>query len=183
MSGHNKWSQIKAKKAVTDQRRSTLFSKLLRAVTVAAQKDPHPQFNPSLRSAMDQAREHSVPQENIDRAIKKSQESKDTVDELLIEAYGPEGTALLIQAYTDNRNRTVAEIKKLLSEYGGKWADPGSVMWMFEFKEGEYAAKFIQPTTSEIQNSLVGLMEKIDEHNDISRIYTNTSLTQDELTL
>ncbi len=183
MSGHNKWSQIKEKKAVTDQRRSTLFSKLLRAITVAAQKDPHPQFNPSLRSAIDQAREHNVPMENIERAIKKSQESKNLIDELIIEAYGPNGTAILVQAHTDNRNRTVAEIKKILSDHHGKWADPGSVMWSFDFKEGEYHAKFIQDISPQTQETLIALMDALDEHSDVSHLYTNTPLTQDETSL
>ena len=180
MSGHNKWSQIKEKKAITDQRRSTLFSKLLKAITVAAQKDSHPQFNPSLRSAIDQAREHNVPMENIERAIKKSQESKNNIDELIIEAYGPDGTALLIRAHTDSRNRTVAEIKKILSDHYGKWADPGSVMWSFDFKEGEYCAKFIQNISPQTQEILTTLIHALNEHSDVSRVYTNTPLTQDK---
>ena len=182
MSGHNKWTQIKHKKAVTDQRRAILFSKLLRAISVAARQEPNPQFNATLRSAIAKAKEFSVPLENIERAINKSQDAKD-VSELLIEAYGPEGVALLIFALTDNKNRTVAEIKKIISDHKGKWAEPGSVMWAFIRTEdasgqaGEWRAKFFQTISPTSQDQLSSLIETLDEHPDVITIYTNAELT------
>src|SRR3989338_11296018 len=109
MSGHSKWSQIKHKKGTTDQKRGQLFSKLLKAISIAAKKEPNPLYNPRLRSVIEKAKENSVPQENIERAISKASEEKN-LDEVIIEAYGPEGAALIIQGVTDNTNRTVAEV-------------------------------------------------------------------------
>lgn len=176
MSGHNKWTQIKHKKAATDQKRAILFSKILRSISVAAQQEPNPQFNPTLRCAITKAKECNVPLENIDRAIRKSQETKN-LSELLIEAYGPEGTALLITALTDSKNRTIAEIKKIISDHQGKWADPGSVLWAFEKQEGEWCAKFPQSVSTTTQEQLISLMDALDDHPDVSETYTNAELS------
>ncbi len=179
MSGHNKWTQIKHKKAASDQKRAIMFSKLLRAISVSAQQDPHPQNNATLRSAITKAKEFNVPLENIERAIRKSQETKQA-SELIIEAYGPDGVALLITAFTDSKNRTVAEIKKILSDHQGKWADPGSVLWAFEKKEGEWSARFPQTPSASTQEHLVALMDALDDHPDVSDIYTTAELSLSE---
>ncbi|MEK9186468.1 MAG: YebC/PmpR family DNA-binding transcriptional regulator, partial [Patescibacteria group bacterium] len=97
MSGHNKWSQIQHKKGVVDKKRGATFSKLLNAVSIAARSGPNPDFNPRLRSVIEKAKENKVPQENIERAISKASENKN-LEELTIEAYGPEGSALIIEA-------------------------------------------------------------------------------------
>src|SRR3989344_4105261 len=131
MSGHSHWSGIKHKKGAKDAKRAVLFSKLLNAVSIAAKPEPNPQFNPRLRTAVDKAREANVPNDNIDRAIKKAAEKTDDLEELLMEAYGPGGAPLLIEAITDSRNRTVSEIKAILGALGAKWAEPGSVRWAF----------------------------------------------------
>lgn len=177
MSGHNKWTQIKHKKAITDKKRSQIFSKLLRAISVAAKQEANPQFNPTLRSAIDKARESNVPQENIERAIKKSQDLG-AVEELLIEAYGPDGVALLIKAVTDNRNRTVAEVKKILSDHKGKWADPGSVLWTFDKTGDGWEAKFPQVLTDTSYESLESLMEALDDHDDVDELFTSAQLRE-----
>lgn len=172
MSGHNKWTQIKRKKEVTDKKRSQIFSKLLRTISLAAQIDSNPQFNPRLRWAIDAARENNVPNENIERAIKKSQDVG-SLESLCMEAYGPEGVAILIEAETDNKNRTVAETKKILSDHNGKWADPGSVLWAFQKNEtGEWVASFPQTISEESQEKLFALCEALDDHDDIISIYT-----------
>ncbi|KKT23125.1 MAG: hypothetical protein UW08_C0001G0088 [Parcubacteria group bacterium GW2011_GWB1_43_8b] len=178
MSGHSKWAQIKRKKGITDQKRGQIFSKLLRAVSVAAKNDPNPQYNPHLKAAIDKAKENNVPQDNIERAIKKSQEVKDT-ESLLIEAYDPEGVALLIEATTDNKNRTVSEIKKILSNHGAKWADPGSVMWAFEpdIDGHGWKPKFPQQVPSKSQEKLIRLMEELDNHGDVDEIYTSADIS------
>lgn len=172
MSGHNKWTQIKHKKAATDQKRAIVFSKLLRAISVSAQQESNPQFNPTLRNAITKAKEYAVPLENIDRAVKKSQETKH-ISELIIEAYGPEGVALLITALTDNKNRTIAEIKNIISDHHGKWADPGSVLWAFEKQEEEWSAKFPQTLSPATQEHLISLIDTLDDHPDVSDVYTN----------
>ncbi|MFA6136200.1 MAG: YebC/PmpR family DNA-binding transcriptional regulator [Candidatus Paceibacterota bacterium] len=177
MSGHNKWSQIKNKKGVTDKKRSQVFSKLLRAISLAAKQNDNPQYNSKLKATMDKAKENNVPQENIERAIKKSQEVEN-IESLIIESYGPEGVALLIEASTDNRNRTISEIKRIISDHQGKWADPGSVMWAFEPDTNEHVwkAKFPQKISEDGERRLLSLMEALDDHGDVDEIYTNANL-------
>ena len=102
MSGHNKWTQIKHKKAITDQKKAKQFTKLLAAIGIAAKTEPNPEFNPRLRTAVEKAKEANVPGENIERAINRAKENP--TDELIIEAYGPAGTAFMIKAITDSRN-------------------------------------------------------------------------------
>ncbi len=132
MSGHSHWAGIKHKKEATDQKRGKVFSKLLAAVSAAAKSEPNPDFNPRLRTAILKAREASVPQENIERAVKHAAEAGANLEELTFEAYGPGGIAIMIEAISDNKNRTVQEIKTVLKESGGKWAESGSVRWAFE---------------------------------------------------
>lgn len=135
MSGHSKWSQIKHKKAITDAKKGKIFSKMVRLISVAARaKGKDPEANPTLRMLIDKARSLNMPVENIERAIAKGAGELEgsKIEEFLLEAYGPAGSALLIEGTTDNRNRTVSEIKYLLSEHDGKLANPGSVLWLFE---------------------------------------------------
>lgn len=135
MSGHSKWAQIKHKKAATDKKRGQIFSKLARAITVAAkEKGGGAQTNPALRVAVEKAKAANMPSENIERAIERGAggEGAGGLEEFTYEAYGPGGTALIIEGITDNKNRTVAELRHLLSSRGGKLADSGSVAWMFD---------------------------------------------------
>ncbi len=179
MSGHNKWSQIKRKKEVTDQRKAKIFTKLLAAVSIAAKTEPNPDFNPRLRATIDKAREASVPQENIERAIKRAKENP--TDELIIESYGPDGTAFVIKAITDSRNRTIAEVKKILSDNNAKFAEQGSVLWCFDIDdEGNYEPKFNQSISPDSQEKILALMEALDENNDVTDVFTNAALTIEE---
>lgn len=135
MSGHSKWSKIKYQKAIKDPKRSKAFSKLAALITVAAKDDGNIDSNSKLRMAVEKAKEFGVPKENIERAISRgSGESDDgkKIDEIFCEAYGPGGSALLIQVITDNKNRTLAELRHLLQAHGSKMADTGSVLWMFK---------------------------------------------------
>jgi len=135
MSGHSKWSTIKHKKATTDLRRGKLFSKILKEITVAARMGGgDPKGNPRLRTALLDARSNSVPGDNIDRAIKKGtgELEGETYDEVIYEGYGPGGVAVLVEAATDNRNRTTAEVRHLFTRHGGSLAEAGSVAWMFK---------------------------------------------------
>lgn len=135
MSGHSKWSQIKHKKAITDAKKGKIFSKMARLISVAARaKGKDPEANPTLRTMIDKARSLNMPLDNIERAIAKGAGELEgsQIEELTIEAYGPAGSALIIEGTTDNRNRSLSEIKFLLSQHDGKLANPGSVLWLFE---------------------------------------------------
>jgi len=135
MSGHSKWSQIKHKKALTDAKKGKVFSKIARQITVAArQKGGDPATNPALRMMIEKARSFNMPQENIERAIKKGtgELAGQKFEEFALEAFGPGNAALIIEGTTDNKNRTVSEIKFLLGQHAGKLANIGSVLWLFE---------------------------------------------------
>ncbi|KKS39049.1 MAG: hypothetical protein A3G49_03120 [Candidatus Sungbacteria bacterium RIFCSPLOWO2_12_FULL_41_11] len=136
MSGHSKWAQIKHKKALTDAKKGKAFSKISRMITVAVKEKQNrdPSTNSKLRTAIEKARSLGMPGENVERAMAKGLgEGKEGegLKEVLYEAFGPEGTALIIAGITDNKNRTTAEIKHLLSEHGGRLSEKGSVEWMF----------------------------------------------------
>lgn len=135
MSGHSKWSQIKHKKGVADQKKAKVFSKLARVITIAAKtKGQDPSLNPQLRSAIEKAQEMNMPKDNIERAIEKAQnQNAQNIEETILEAYGPEGIAVLIKTITDNKNRTIQEVRSVLNEYGGKMAQEGSVKWLFNY--------------------------------------------------
>ena len=176
MAGHSHWAGIKRKKEITDKKRGVLFSKLLNAVTITAKKEPNPHFNPTLRSAIDKAKQNNVPQNNIEKAIKRASEKSDNLEELTMEAYGPEGVAILIEAVTDSKNRAVAETKKVLSDHEARWADSGSVLWAFEKTVDGYVAKFKNEMTPGGKEKLKALIENLENHDDIQRTTTNTNL-------
>ncbi len=137
MAGHSKWSQIKRKKAVNDQKRGQMFTKLIRELTVAAREGGgDPNFNPRLRLGVDAAKSANMPQENIDRAIKRGTGELEgvTYEEIVYEGYGPGGVALYIETLTDNQKRTVAEVRHLLDKNGGNLGTAGSVAWQFDRK-------------------------------------------------
>ena len=136
MSGHSKWASIKHKKAVVDQRRGQAFTKLTRAITVAAREGGGDiEGNASLALAVQKARDASMPKDNIERAIAKGTGEgvdADQIEAVLYEGYGPGGVALLIEALTDNRNRTSADVRHALSKHGGNLGEPGSVSYLFD---------------------------------------------------
>jgi len=137
MAGHNKWKQIKRKKAVTDQRRGAVFTRLIREITIAAkQGGGDAGGNARLRTAIDAAKAENMPADNIDRAVKKGtgELAGVTYEEVTYEGYGPGGAALLIQATTDNPNRTVAEIRNVFQRHGANMAASNAVAWMFDRK-------------------------------------------------
>jgi YebC/PmpR family DNA-binding regulatory protein len=135
MAGHSKWKQIKHKKALTDSKRAAAWTKIIREITVAAKAGGgDPTGNPRLRLAMDNARAANMPNDNIERAIKKGTGELEGVsyEEITYEAYGPAGVAIMIESLTDNGNRTVADIRRWLSRNGGNLGTTGSVAWMFD---------------------------------------------------
>lgn len=137
MSGHSKWSTIKRKKGAIDAARGKIFTKIIKEITVAARSGGgDPDGNPRLRLAVQSAKSNNMPADNITRAIKKGTGELEGVsyDEITYEAYGPGGVALIIESLTDNRNRTVADLRHLISKNGGNLAESGAVSWNFERK-------------------------------------------------
>jgi YebC/PmpR family DNA-binding regulatory protein len=136
MAGHSKWAGIKHKKAIVDARRGKLFTKLARAITVAAKESGgDPEGNPALALAVQRARDASMPKDNIERAIAKGTgegADADALEAVLYEGYGPGGVALLVDALTDNRNRTGSEVRHLFTKHGGNLGEPGSVAYLFD---------------------------------------------------
>lgn len=137
MSGHSKWSTIKRKKGAQDARRGQIFSKLTKEITVAARLGGgDPSANPRLRAAIEAAKAENMPKDNIERAIKKGTGELvgDQYEEVSYEGYGPAGVALLVESLTDNKNRTVSDLRYLFSKYGGSMGEAGCVAWMFDKK-------------------------------------------------
>ena len=175
MSGHSKWSKVKYQKAVKDPKRAKAFSKLTALITVVARDGGKIESNSKLKMAVDKAKEFGMPKENIERAISRGSGEMDDgkkLDEVFYEAYGPGGSALLIQAITDNKNRTLAELRHLLQEHDAKMADNGSVRWMFK-ESGKITLpkKFWSDDISleAIENGA----EEIKEEDEEIIIYTN----------
>ena len=134
MSGHSKWSTIKRAKGVVDAKRSKIFTRLTREITLAARTGVDPELNPRLRLAVQKARDNNMPRDNIDRAIKKASGGDGntaSLDEITYEAYGPGGVAILLEVVTENRKRTAADVKAALNKSGGSMGEAGSVSWMF----------------------------------------------------
>ncbi len=136
MSGHSKWATIKHKKAALDAKRGKAFTRLIREIMIAARNGGDPDMNPRLRTAITAAKAVSMPAENIKRAVMRGTGELEggQIDEILFEGYGPGGAAVLVNVATDNRNRTVSEIRHVFSKNGGNLGEQGSVAWMFERK-------------------------------------------------
>ena len=137
MSGHSKWSTIKRKKGAADAKRGKIFTKLIKEITISAREGGgDPSANPRLRLAVDNAKAANMPNDNIDRAIKKAtgELAGVTYYELTYEGYGPGGVAVIVEVATDNKNRTVADVRHLFTKYGGSLGENGSVAWMFDRK-------------------------------------------------
>ncbi|RKY40585.1 MAG: YebC/PmpR family DNA-binding transcriptional regulator [Candidatus Omnitrophota bacterium] len=137
MSGHSKWAGIKHRKAAQDAKRGRLFTKLIREITIAAREGGgNPETNPRLRTAIDRARDANMPQDNIEKAIKRGTGELPgvTYESCVFEGYGPGGVAIMVEALTDNKNRTSSEIRNIFSKKGGNLAGSGSVAWVFNKK-------------------------------------------------
>jgi YebC/PmpR family DNA-binding regulatory protein len=149
VSGHSKWATIKHKKGKTDARRGKLFSKLSRAITVAAREGgPDPGMNIALANAVEKAKAESMPKDNIERAIQRGSGGGEgeQYESIVYEGYGPAGVAIIVEVLTDNRNRSAAEVRNIFSKHGGSLAQPGAVAWVFE-RRGSIvvdAAKFTE---------------------------------------
>ena len=141
-------------------------------ISIAARGNPDPKFNATLRSAIDQARKHNMPQVNIERAIHRAADVGD-LEELLVEAYGPEGIGILIEATTDNRNRTLPEVRLILKEHDIKVAEPGALMWAFEKNDDGYIPKFSSSVSGEAVEAIDKLVGALKNHPDVKTVYTS----------
>jgi YebC/PmpR family DNA-binding regulatory protein len=172
MSGHSKWAQIKRKKGVTDTRRGQLFTRLARDITVAVREggSGDPEANFQLRLAVDKARAANMPKDNIERAIQRglgSGAEGGQLEDISYEAYGPGGTALIVQVLTDNRNRAASEVRRVITRAGANLASAGSVAWMFE-KRGIFTIPVKGKNAEELELALIDAgvddIETADEH-------------------
>lgn len=174
MSGHSHWSGIKHQKEATDKKRAVLFSKLLKAISAAAKTESNPDFNPRLRTAVEKARAEKVPQDAIQRAVNKANQAGESVEEVVFEAYGPDGTPILMTGLTDNVNRAVQEVKNILTKAGAKWAERGSVLWAFEEVPGErnvWRPKFPQELDADKKEKLLALQASLEESEEIEKVF------------
>ncbi len=174
MSGHNKWSKIKHKKATSDAQKSKHFSKLSRLITVEVKRAEGDRNSASVRKVVEQAKAINMPNENIEKAIKRAEQS-DTqeMESVVYEAYGPEGVAMVIEGLTDNRNRTAAEIKSILSKHSMELAQPGSALWAFERTEEGYKTTTPTSLTNEAKEKLSVILDNLENNDDVQATYNN----------
>ena len=175
MSGHNKWSKIKNKKAVTDAQKSKIFSKLVRLITIESKKARGDINSPSLRTAIEKAKAENVPSDNIDRAVKKGIGGEaGEMEQITYEAYGPGGSALIIEVLTSNRNKASQEIKHILSKNGFELATPGSATWAFNKNpQGEWLPN-VSVTIADSDGAILEkIIEELEDNEEVQEVYTN----------
>jgi len=176
MSGHNKWAQIKHKKAITDSKKSKIFSKLVRFISVEA-KLSGGKDSPGLRAAIEKAKKVNMPADNIERAIKKASEPSASMETITYETYGPGGVGIIVETLTDSKNRTAQDIKHILSENGTALGGIGSVTWGFKREISPEGPIWNPASTISISDSDLELLEKLvnelEENDDVQDVYTN----------
>src|SRR3989344_6003309 len=174
MSGHNKWSKVKHKKAAVDARKSRAFSKLARLIAVESKKAGGDGNAPGVRTAVLKARSLNMPGDNIARALEKGKSGGiETADHVVYETYGPGGAALIILVLTDSKNRTNAEIKHILAQEGFSLATPGSALWAFTKEHDGWVAQISVDLHDTEGKLLEKLVELLEEHEDVQNVYTN----------
>jgi len=177
MSGHSKWATTKRDKAVVDFKRGNLFTKVSRLLTVAARQGGGDiDANPSLRLAVDKAKDARMSKETIDRAIQRGlgNSAEGSLDDLIYEGYGPNGEAFYIKAITDNRNRTVAELRNIFNKAGGSLGNTGSTAYIFS-SDPENPI-FIVDVADKDRERLQNLYEQLEENDDVQQVYVNFNL-------
>ena len=182
MSGHSHAKTVKRVKEAGDKKRGQAFSKIARLISVAVkEKGPNPEINPRLKIAIEAARSVNMPKDNIDRAIKKGTGEDvltENLEEVIFEAYGPGGIAVIIEAITDNKNRTLGEIKQILNRHGAKMVGEGGVRWMFERRAKEpgfleWEARQVTEASPRDKESCERLFEDLDENEAVQKVYNN----------
>lgn len=175
MSGHSKWSQIKRQKSVTDAAKSRVFSRYARLIAMESKKANGALSSPSLSAAISRAKDANMPKENIERAVAKgiSKDSGD-LEQVLYEAYGPGGVAILIDALTDNKNRTTQEIKHLLVVLSVELSSPGAATWAFTKAGNAYIPNEPLIDLSEADGEKLSIiLDTLDEHEGVQQVFTN----------
>lgn len=174
MAGHSKWAKLKHTKGKTDAQKAKLFSKHVRIIGVELKKAKGDKNAAGVRNAVERALADNMPKDNIERALNKNDGVE--LEQVTYEAYGPGGCALVIEAYTDNRNRTVQELKHVLSLHGGSLATPGAAMWAFA-KNAEGALEPMAPIelSDEDSQKMAELADALEEHDDVNEIYSSAA--------
>lgn len=173
MSGHNKWSKIKHKKAASDATKSKVFSKHASLIAMESRKANGDVNSPGLSAAIERAKKDSMPKENIDRAVAKGSGAGGAVlEEVMYEGYGPGGVAMLIQAVTDNNNRTAAEIRHIFSKSGFDLGTPGSAAWAFTKSADGYTPNAPMDLDDQTGEKLAEFIETLEDNDDVTNVYT-----------
>ena len=175
MSGHSKWSKIKRQKSVSDAAKSRVFSRFAQLIALESKKSGGDVTAPGLAGAIARAKAADMPKENIERAVTKGTSKESSLlEEVVYEAYGPSGVAIMVRALTDNKNRTTQEIKHLLSKKGVQLAAPGAASWAFTKSTEEYVPNDPKVSVAEdTETALVDILEGLDEHADVQAVFTN----------
>ena len=177
MSGHNKWSKVKHRKEATDAQKSKGFGKLAQLIAVESRLAQGDITAPGLAAVIAKARAANMPNENVERALKRGAGSEAAaLERITYEAYGPGGAALIIEALTDSKNRAVNEIKHVLAEHGGSLAAPGSALWAFKKVEAGWEATTPLAIAPEAQAALTALTEALEESDEVQSVSTNTDI-------
>lgn len=177
MSGHSKWSSIKHKKGAADKKRGAMFTKLAKAIQIAARDGADPKGNAALSLAIQKAKDASMPKDNIERAIAKGaglDKDAEQIEEVVYEGYAPAGVALLIHCFTDNRNRTGADVRSILSKNGGSLGEPGSVAYNFE-KKGSILVSAASASEDDLMVAIDAGAEDIIEDGDVFEVVSEPS--------
>ena len=176
MAGHNKWTQIKRKKGITDAKRSQMFSKLTRLISLESKKANGDSTAPGLRTVIEKARSFNMPNENIDRAVKKGVGGTgEDLEAITYEAYAPGGVALIIEALTGNRNKAASEIKHILSIHDGVLGGKGSSAWAFKKTAEGWMPESSVETDETTRGKLEKLLEALEDNDEVENVYTNLS--------
>lgn len=175
MSGHNKWSKIKHKKAASDAKKSKIFTKLVRFITVEAKKAGGNLQSPGLAMAISKAKEVNMPADTIDRAIKKASNDPSSMEAITYEAYGPGGVAMVIEALTDNRNKAAQEVRLILSHHGTALAGVGAASWAFEKTPEGWNAQTTVDLSDEDLAKLEALVDALEDNDEVQAVYTNAN--------
>ena len=173
MAGHNKWSKIKRQKEKTDSQKSKIFGKMVKLISIEAKKAGGNISSPGLKAAIEKAKAMNVPNDNIDRAIKKSAEAGNE-EVVIYEAYGPGGCAMIIECLTDNKNRANQTVKTILSKHDSSMAGIGAASWAFTHNPGEdWIPTTTVPLSEEDGEKLGKLIDELEESDEVNDIYTN----------
>jgi len=173
MSGHNKWSKIKNKKAATDAQKSKVFSKLVKLIQNESKASGGNTDSPSLKAAIEKAKKANMPSDNIDRAVKKGTTDNTIMDPVVYEAYGPAGVAMIITGLTGNRNKTAQEVRHALTKNGLVLAESGSASWAFKKVGAEYEPQTMTEISDEDAEKLEKVIDDLEDLEDVQDVFTN----------